>query len=73
MKHQHRNECLHSFDFISYLHGTVYEQELESIEEHLGDCDFCFEAFINTLNQFLDQVSAPIGGENAAMPAYQFA
>jgi hypothetical protein len=73
MKHPCRNECLGNFDLFSYLKGTAYDQELESIEQHLSDCDFCFEAFINVLNQFLDEVSVPTGSENAAAPVYQFA
>jgi hypothetical protein len=73
MKHSHRHECLHNFDFVSYLNGTADGQELDSIEQHLSDCDFCFEAFINALNQSLDQVSVPIGSQNGGAPAYQLA
>jgi hypothetical protein len=74
MKTLHRNACLDCADFASYVNGTTYEDERGSIEQHLSDCDFCFETFISILNQHLDGTSLPLGRESSgATRAYQFA
>jgi hypothetical protein len=73
MKTLHRNACLACADFASYMNGTAYEKDKESIEQHLSDCDFCFETLISMLNVHLDNTNLPTGSENGASRAYQFA
>ena len=73
MKTLHRNVCLAYTDFASYMNGAAYQEDKESIEQHLSDCDFCFETFISILNLYLDGTSLPLGSENGATRAYQFA
>jgi hypothetical protein len=55
MKSISRTTCLGSYDFASYLTGAAYDAERVRIEQHLSDCDFCFEVFIGAFNQYLDQ------------------
>jgi hypothetical protein len=73
MKTLHRHECLGGSDFASYMNGTTYEDERTSIEQHLSDCDFCFDTFISILNHYLDGTNVPIGSERGATRAYQIA
>jgi hypothetical protein len=54
MKNVYSKTCLGSYDFASYLTGAAYGNNKERIEQHLSDCDFCFETFIVAFNQFLD-------------------
>ena len=67
MKDFTRINCLNGREFVSYMIGTVYGREKLNIEQHLNHCDTCFEAFISSFNQYLDQdVMLPAG-----MPASQ--
>ncbi|MDZ7288909.1 MAG: hypothetical protein ONB44_04025 [candidate division KSB1 bacterium] len=72
MEKRSRENCLGSLEFLSYLTGAAGAEEKEIIEQHLGDCDFCFESFIGAFNQHLDQTSMPIGRAHHAMPWSQF-
>jgi len=57
MQNQNHQMCLGSFDFISYMSGATYGCQKITIEQHLCDCDDCFQALIGVLNQHLNQVA----------------
>lgn len=44
-------KCLCSYEFASYLAGTVYGGEKARIRKHLSNCSSCFELYISTFNQ----------------------
>jgi hypothetical protein len=73
MKTLHRHACLSRVDFASYMNGTAYDDECAGIEQHLSDCDYCFESFISILNVYLDGANLPLGSESGASRACQFA
>jgi len=55
MQNQNHQMCLGSLDFISYLSGATYGYQKITLEQHLCDCDDCFEVMITVLNQHLNQ------------------
>jgi len=64
MQKQNQQTCRRSFDFSSYMAGATPGYEKAIFEQHLCDCNDCFDLFITTLNQHLDQM-------NHAMPRPQ--
>jgi hypothetical protein len=62
MQNQNHQTCLGSFDFISYMSGATYGCQKITIEQHLCDCDDCFQALIGVLNQHLNQADSLIAG-----------
>ncbi len=59
-----REECLGSREFASYVAGAVFGTEKARIRTHLKKCNPCFELYITTFNQSLDdwQRQMPAGG-----------
>jgi len=57
MENQYQPLCLHSLDLAAYVSGTTCSYQKATIEQHLCDCDNCFETLITVLNQHLNQTS----------------
>ena len=56
MQKQDQQTCRRSFDFFSYLTGATYGANKAAFERHLCRCNDCFDAFVTTLNQYLDHI-----------------
>lgn len=63
-----REKCLGSREFASYLAGAVFGTEKARIRTHLRKCRPCFELYITTFNQSIDdwQRQMPAHGSAAA-------
>lgn len=51
------DRCLSTFDFASFLSGTIFGERLQTVESHLQHCDPCYELYINTLNHYYEQMA----------------
>lgn len=67
------SNCLNGRDLFSYLNGSASQPNKAQIEKHLNLCDHCFEVFIYSFNDFLNEPAnlqehaAPFAGQ------YQYA
>jgi hypothetical protein len=54
MMNSSHEKCLCSYEFASFLAGTVYGSERARMRRHLNGCNHCFEIYISTFNQSFD-------------------
>lgn len=59
MPNTSHEKCLCSYEFASYLAGTVFGGEKARIRKHLNHCNTCFELYISTFNQSHEDWTSP--------------
>jgi hypothetical protein len=72
MRNPYHSVGLHSFDFASYVNGAVGGGEKAALEQHLCDCDDCFEILISALNQHLNTAPRALSGFARAVAPCQY-
>ncbi len=65
--------CLDGHELFSYLNGSAQQQSKAQIEKHLNLCDHCFEIFIYTFNDFLNEPAGPRERATTFPGYYQYA
>lgn len=55
MENHYHPLCLHSLDLAAYVSGAACDYQKATIEQHLCDCEDCFDQLITVLNHHLDQ------------------